>query len=112
MARTRDDSRLDPRTREILGSKLNDANLEKLLTLENPKLHRFVAEAIERCEPDSVFVCTDDPDDVAYVRQQAIDRGEEKPPDGLEHLVGGRTRRHEDRRRSRRSPACRRERPR
>ncbi len=79
MARTRDDSRLDPRTREILGSRLNDANLEKLLTLENPKLHRFVAEAIERCEPDSVFVCTDDPDDVAYVRQQAIDLGEEAP---------------------------------
>ena len=61
----------------ILKEKLGDENLKKIEALENPKLHNFIAKYIEVCNPDTVFVRTDDPSDVAYLRQQAIDKGEE-----------------------------------
>ncbi len=64
---------------EVLKNKVTGANLEKLTALANPKLHNFVAEAIELCEPDKVFVISDSADDAAYIRKQAIELGEEKP---------------------------------
>ena len=47
--------------------------------MKNPKLQRFVAEAISLCEPDSVLVFTDSAEDIALCRQLAIDNAEEKP---------------------------------
>jgi len=64
---------------ELLESKLTGDNLEKLRQLDSPKLFRFVAEAIELCQPEMVFVCTDSDEDKRYIREQAIARGEEKP---------------------------------
>jgi phosphoenolpyruvate carboxykinase (GTP) len=69
----------DEKTLGILKSRIDAKNLDKLLELKNELLHRFVAEAIDRCRPDSVFVCTDAPEDLAYVRRMAVERGEEKP---------------------------------
>ncbi len=63
----------------ILKSRLDEANLEKLLAVPNEHVHRFVAEAIELCNPSSVFVATDDPDDINRVRRMAIETGEEAP---------------------------------
>ena len=67
------------RYEQVLADRLTDEDLRKLMALSNPKLHRFVAEAIELCDPESVFVCTDSAEDIAYVRQLAIDNGEEAP---------------------------------
>ena len=64
---------------QVLKASLTDEHIEKLLRLPNPKLHRFVAEAVELCGPDSVFVCTDAAEDVAYVRRLAIENSEETP---------------------------------
>ena len=64
---------------EVLKNKVTGANLEKLTALANPELHKFVAEAIELCQPDKVFVMSDSADDAAYIRKQAIELGEEKP---------------------------------
>jgi len=64
---------------EILKDRLTETDLRKLMRLKNPKLHRFVAESVDLCNPDSVFVCTDTPEDIAYVRQLAIASGEETP---------------------------------
>jgi len=63
----------------ILESQLDEANLEKLLAIPNEHVHRFIAEAIELCNPSSVFVVTDDPDDINRVRRMAIEAGEEAP---------------------------------
>jgi phosphoenolpyruvate carboxykinase (GTP) len=52
---------------------------EKLMAVANPAVHYFVAETVELCTPTSVFVCSDSPDDVRYVQQQAIALGEENP---------------------------------
>ncbi len=67
----------DPKT--VLSSALEERELAKLLALPNPKLHQFVADAIELCQPDSVFVCTDDEQDIEYIRQLAIEQQEEIP---------------------------------
>ena len=62
---------------DFLKQKLTPDNFQKLMALENPKMHRFVADAVELTRPASVFVCTDDPADHDYIRQLAITNGEE-----------------------------------
>ncbi|MHC4745501.1 MAG: phosphoenolpyruvate carboxykinase domain-containing protein, partial [Planctomycetota bacterium] len=64
---------------ELLRARLDEANLAKLLALKNPKMHAFVAEAIELAQPESVFVCTDSDEDLAYIRRRAVEAGEETP---------------------------------
>ena len=62
---------------ELLQRELTDENRRKLMALENPNLHRFVADAIGLCKPESVLVCTDSAKEIAQYRQLAIDNGEE-----------------------------------
>jgi phosphoenolpyruvate carboxykinase (GTP) len=65
--------------KKFLKQKLTAENYDKLIDLDNPKMHAFVADAIELCGPASVFVCTDSPDDIDYLRKLAIKNGEEIP---------------------------------
>ncbi len=62
---------------ELLKEKLSAENYEKLAALANPKLHQFVADAIELCKPESVFVLSDTADEMAYIRKQTLAKGEE-----------------------------------
>jgi len=64
---------------ELLKEKLTAENYNKLIGLDNPKMHAFVADAIELTRPASVFVCTDAPQDAAYIRELAVKNGEERP---------------------------------
>ncbi|MGB2661518.1 MAG: phosphoenolpyruvate carboxykinase (GTP) [Candidatus Omnitrophota bacterium] len=64
---------------EILKKKCGEENFKKLEAIDNPKLHDFVAKYVELCNPASVFVRTDSPEDALYIRKKALDRGEEKP---------------------------------
>ena len=66
---------------ELLKEKLTAENYNKLIALDNPKMHNFVADAIELTEPASVFVCTDSPEDTSHIRELAIKTGEEIPLD-------------------------------
>ncbi len=61
----------------ILSEKLDEANMAKLQALKNPAVLRFIADAIDLCKPEKVFVSTDSPDDIAFIRQLALDRNEE-----------------------------------
>jgi phosphoenolpyruvate carboxykinase (GTP) len=54
-----------------LESKLDAENLRKLAAIDNDRLHAFVADAVELCRPDSVWVSTDSAEDVAHTRQMA-----------------------------------------
>jgi phosphoenolpyruvate carboxykinase (GTP) len=65
--------------RKLLQERLDSDNFNKLTALNNPKMHAFVAEAIGLTEPESVFVCTDADEDLAYIRALAIEAGEERP---------------------------------
>lgn len=66
-------------TNKLLTDKLTAKNLNRLLALDNPKMHRFVAESIELANPDSVFICTDADEDIEYLRGLATKSGEESP---------------------------------
>jgi len=64
--------------KEMLRTKLGEEGYRKLLGIDNPQLHEFVARYVELCNPDRVFVSTDSPEDIAYIREAAIRNGEEK----------------------------------
>jgi len=64
---------------DILKKKCGEASYKKLTALKNPKLHDYIAKYVELCNPDSVFVRTDDPADAEYIRKRAVELGEENP---------------------------------
>ena len=64
---------------DILKGRMDAGSFAKLEAIENDKLHAFVADAVALCRPDSVKVCDDSAEDIAYIRQLAIDNGEEIP---------------------------------
>ncbi len=66
---------------ELLKEKLTTENYDRIIALDNPKMHEFVADAIELTGPASVFVCTDSEEDRDYIRELAIKNGEEIPLD-------------------------------
>ncbi len=71
----------------FLKEKLDQENFQKLKTLENSYLFNFVADFIELCNPESVFVRTDSREDISYIRKKAIETGEEKSLAAKGHTV-------------------------
>jgi len=61
----------------ILKERLESKQYEKLLRIDNPDLHEFIAKYIEHCTPEKVFVCTDSVEDIKYIREISIENGEE-----------------------------------
>ena len=70
---------MESRVVELFQRTLDAASLAKLQAIDNPALHEFLAGAIELCRPDSVKVCDDSADDVAWIRRQAVEMREEAP---------------------------------
>ncbi|MCP8310142.1 MAG: phosphoenolpyruvate carboxykinase (GTP) [Candidatus Methylarchaceae archaeon HK01M] len=70
--------KIDKETMSFLKTRLGEKDYQKLIRIDNPKLHRFISKYIELCNPDEVFICTDSPEDIQYIRQAAIKNGEEK----------------------------------
>jgi len=62
---------------EALQPKLSQLGYQKLSAIASTKVHEFIAKASDLCNAKSIFVCSDSAEDIAYVRQQAIDTGEE-----------------------------------
>ena len=65
--------------RELLKEELTTEDYNKLIALDNPKLHAFIADAIGLTQPASVRIFTDAPEDMAYIRELAVRNGEEIP---------------------------------
>jgi len=70
---------VEKHTSEFLEKRLGKEGLERLLRIDHPDLHRLIARYVVLCNPDKVFICTDTPEDIDYIRQAAIRNGEEKP---------------------------------
>ena len=58
---------------------MDGESLRKLMAIDNDRLHAFIADAVELCQPDSVWVSTDSQEDVAYTREMALRLREELP---------------------------------
>jgi len=62
---------------EVLQARTSQDDYQKLCAIDNSKVHQAIAEAVELCNPDKIFICSDTPDEVAYIRNMAIVAGEE-----------------------------------
>ncbi len=71
-------SKVPPKTMSILKTRLGKEDYQKLMAINNPKLHQFIADYVELCNPDRVFICTDSPEDIRFIREEAIRAGEER----------------------------------
>ena len=60
-----------------LKKRFEEVHAKKLFSIENPALHRFVADYVELLNPDHIFVCTDSQEDRDYIRNAAVTAGEE-----------------------------------
>jgi phosphoenolpyruvate carboxykinase (GTP) len=65
--------------KELLKEKLTTENYDKLMAVDNAKIHEFIADAIELTNPETVFVCTDSDKDISHVRETAVKSREEQP---------------------------------
>ncbi len=64
--------------RELFESKIDAVNLEKLKQIKNEEALIKVANAIAMCQPDNVFINTGSADDVDWIREYSLAKGEEK----------------------------------
>jgi phosphoenolpyruvate carboxykinase (GTP) len=62
---------------EVLKSRIEPKHYERLMKIENPTLHAFVAKYIDLCEPDRVYVSAGTEEDIEYIRRAALRDGEE-----------------------------------
>jgi len=63
---------------KLLAEKLDDANRRKLDQIKNQEALIKVANAIAMCRPDSVFVNTGSAEDIQWIKEYALAKGEEK----------------------------------
>ena len=64
-----------------------DLNIKKLKDLGNPFVEQIVDKYVKLCTPSKVTVITDSDEDIAYLKQRAIDNKEETPLDTAGHTV-------------------------
>ena len=62
---------------DILKKKLKPGHFERLVSLKNEEILKFVSKYTELCNPASVFVRTDSEEDAEYIREKAVELGEE-----------------------------------
>ncbi len=70
---------MDAKQEKLFRSKMDDSSFEKLAAIDNAEAIDFVAEAIELCQPESVFVGDDSAEDTAFCRQLSLKNAEELP---------------------------------
>jgi phosphoenolpyruvate carboxykinase (GTP) len=57
---------------------MSEESYAKLAALNNDKVSEFIGTFIEHCDPASVYVCSDSEQDIQFVRDQALAKGEEQ----------------------------------
>ena len=62
---------------DILKKRLTSEHYLRLVAINNPELHLFIAHFIELLNPDQIIVCTDSKEDREFIRNAALKAGEE-----------------------------------
>ena len=70
-----------------LKERIGQDDYQKLATINNPKLNQLIAKYVDLCNPAKVFVCTDSPRDIQYVRDAAIRNKEEAELSTENHTI-------------------------
>lgn len=66
------------RAQKVINERLDRKNQEKILAIDNPTLHEFIAKYVELCNPDEVFVSTGSEEELRHIREEALKAGEEE----------------------------------
>lgn len=64
--------------KSVFEQSLDSVNQQKLAKITNEEALIKVANAISMCRPSSVFINTGSPDDVQWIREHSLEKGEEK----------------------------------
>jgi len=64
--------------RNVFAEKLDETNSKKLAQIRNEEALIKIANTINICRPDSVFVNTGSAEDVQWIREYSLEKGEEK----------------------------------
>lgn len=70
-----------------LRNRLGEEGYQKVAKISNSRLDEFLAKYIELCNPEKVFVCSDSPEDLRYVREATIRNAEEIPLALEDHTI-------------------------
>ena len=68
---------MEAKVNEILKDKCVGDGYEKLLKINNSRLQEFIVRFVELCNPEKIFVCADTPEDIKYIKDKALENGEE-----------------------------------
>jgi len=68
---------MDQSTVDAFKNRLGPDEYQKLVRINNSKLDHFIAKYIDLCNPAKVFICTDSPRDIQYIRDAAVRNKEE-----------------------------------
>lgn len=63
---------------KVINDNLDDANIAKLSVIKNEEALIKIANAIVICRPEKVFIDTGSPEDVQWIREHALEKGEER----------------------------------
>jgi phosphoenolpyruvate carboxykinase (GTP) len=78
---------MDQESLGFLKERLGAEEYQKLVKVNNPMVHDFIAKYIELCNPKSVFVCTESENDRQYIRDFAIQNNEEEKLANDKHTI-------------------------
>jgi len=73
--------------RDVLANKLDEASREKLAVITNEEALIKIAGAIAMCQPDRVFINSGSEADVQWVREHALEKGEETKLAKANHTI-------------------------
>ena len=67
-----------PQAQAVIEANLDGANLAKLSPIKNSDALIKIANAITICKPDSIFINSGSPEDIQWIREYSLEKGEEK----------------------------------
>ena len=69
--------KMDEKVLKTLKERLSKLDYQKIIHIDNPSLHTFIAKYIDICTPPKVTVCDDSEEDIKYTREASIKNHEE-----------------------------------
>ncbi|MCF8091228.1 MAG: phosphoenolpyruvate carboxykinase (GTP) [Desulfotignum sp.] len=65
--------------RKIFTQRMDSVQLDRILKIQNPEILKRIANAIVICNPDTIFINTGSQKDQDFIRNLALETGEENP---------------------------------
>ncbi|MEJ2155104.1 MAG: phosphoenolpyruvate carboxykinase (GTP) [Desulfobacteraceae bacterium] len=72
---------------QMLQEKLDSEHYQRITRLNNPHVLKIVANAIAMCRPDKVYINTGSEEDKQFLRDMALEKGEEAPLSMAGHTI-------------------------